>query len=133
MIRKMTYLVSLVLLLVQVNSASAFISWDDGGPDHLWSTAANWSPDTVPSHIDAASIDQPANTHCVIQAGITAACETLRVGNSGFTTNLDISGGSRPNASDFRELTSKPMSKMRRRGEVSRAVYVGSSRAERIS
>ena len=94
MIRKMTCLVSLVLLLVQVNSASALISWDNGGPDHLWSTAANWNPDTVPSRIDAASIDQPANTHCVIQAGITAACETLRVGNSGFTTNLDISGGS---------------------------------------
>jgi hypothetical protein len=87
-------LVSFVLLLVQVNSASALISWDDGGGDHLWSTATNWSPDTVPSRIDAASIDQPANTHCVIQAGITAVCETLRVGNSGFTTNLDIRGGS---------------------------------------
>ena len=94
MIRKMTCLVSFVLLLVQVNSASALISWDDGGHDHLWSTATNWSPDTVPGRIDAASIDQPANTHCVIQAGITAVCETLRVGNSGVTTNLDIRGGS---------------------------------------
>ncbi len=94
MIKKMTCLVSLVLLLVQVNRASALISWDDGAHDHLWSTAANWSPDTVPGRIDAASIDQPANTHCVIQAGITAVCETLRVGNSGVTTNLDIRGGS---------------------------------------
>ena len=94
MIRKMTCLVSFVLLLVQVNSASALISWDDGGHDHLWSTATNWSPDTVPGRIDAASIDQPANTHCVIQAGIAAVCETLRVGNSSFTTNLDIRGGS---------------------------------------
>jgi len=94
MIRKMMFLVSLVLLLVQVNSASALISWDDGGGDHLWSTAANWSPDIVPGSIDAASIDGPENTHCVIQAGIIAVCETLRVGNGGVTTNLDISGGS---------------------------------------
>ncbi|MEN6424469.1 MAG: hypothetical protein ABFE13_03840 [Phycisphaerales bacterium] len=93
MITRMTCLVSLVLL-VQVNSASALISWDDGGPDHLWSTAANWSPDAVPGRIDAASIDQPENTHCIVQAGIAAECETLRVGNGGVKTNLDITGGS---------------------------------------
>ena len=94
MIRKMTYWVSLILLLVHVNNASALISWDDGAGDHLWSTAANWSPDSVPGSIDAASIDGPANTHCVIRAGIAAVCETLRVGNGGVTTNLDITGGS---------------------------------------
>lgn len=94
MTTKMTCLVTFVLLLVQVNSASALISWDDGGGDHLWSTAANWSPDTVPGSIDAASIDGPENTHCVIRAGIAAVCETLRVGNGGATTNLDITGGS---------------------------------------
>ena len=91
---RMTCLVSLVLLLVQVHSASALISWDAGGTDDLWSTAANWSPDAVPGRIDAASIDQPENTHCVIQAGIAAECETLRVGNGGVKTNLDITGGS---------------------------------------
>jgi len=94
MIRKMAYLVSLVLLLVQVNSASALISWTDNTGDHLWSTAGNWDSGTVPRRVDAASIDQPENTHCVIQAGITAFCETLRVGNAGCTTNLDIKGGS---------------------------------------
>jgi hypothetical protein len=90
----MTYWASLVLLLVQVNHASALISWDGGGADRLWSTAANWNPNTVPSRFDAASIDQPENTHCVIQAGIAAECETLRVGNGGLATNLDITGGS---------------------------------------
>jgi hypothetical protein len=94
MFRKMTYLVFLVLLLVRVNSVSALIFWDNGGTDRLWSTAANWNPNTVPSRFDAASIDQPENTHCVIQAGIAAQCETLRVGNGGVTTNLDITGGS---------------------------------------
>ena len=94
MIRKMARLVSLVLLLVQVNSASALISWNDSAGDHLWSAAANWDSGTVPRRVDAASIDQPENTHCVVQAGITAFCETLRVGNAGCTTNLDIKGGS---------------------------------------
>src|SRR5512136_237861 len=93
MIRKMTYLASLVFLLVQVNRASALIFWMDG-PDHLWSTAANWSPSTVHTRNDPASIDSPENTHCVIRDGIAAECETLRVGNDGCTTNLDITGGS---------------------------------------
>ncbi len=94
MFRKTTCWVLLGLLLVQVNRAAALISWDGGGADDLWSTAANWDTDTVPSGIDAASIDQPANTHCVIQDGIAAECETLRVGNGGLTTHLDITGGS---------------------------------------
>ena len=94
MFKKMTCLISFVLLLVLFDSASAIIYWDDGGADQLWSTAANWSPDTVPTSADSVSIDQPDNTHCEIQVGITAQCSTLRVGNSGFTTNLDISGGS---------------------------------------
>jgi len=94
MFKKMTCLISFVLPLVLFDSASAMIYWDDSGADHLWSTTANWSPETVPTSIDPVSIDNPDDTHCEIQDGITAQCETLRVGNSGFTTNLDISGGS---------------------------------------
>ncbi len=94
MFARMTCSASLVLVLVLFGSASAIIYWDDGGADHLWSTAANWNTNTVPSSIDDVSIDQPADTHCEIRPGITAQCETLRVGNSGVTTNLDISGGS---------------------------------------
>jgi len=94
MFKKMIYLINLVLLLVLTNSASAQILWDEGGPDNLWSTALNWSTDEVPTNTDPASIDAPENTHCEIIDGVTAECETLRVGNGTFTTNLDISGGS---------------------------------------
>jgi hypothetical protein len=94
MFKKTTFLISLVLLLVQFESASAQIMWSDSGPDHLWSTATNWSPQNVPTSLDAASIDSPDNTHCQITEDIIAECETLRVGNSSFTANLDISGGS---------------------------------------
>src|SRR4030065_1492121 len=93
MFKNMTYLIALVLPLVLLNSASAQILWDDGGADHLWSTATNWDTDIIPTSIDPASIDYPENTHCEVTDGITAECETLRVGNGGGTTNLDISGG----------------------------------------
>jgi hypothetical protein len=94
MFKKMTCLSFLVLPLVMLNNASALISWDEGGFDQLWSTELNWDTDTVPTSIDPASIDGPENTHCVVEEGIDAVCETLRVGNSGATTNLDITGGS---------------------------------------
>ncbi len=94
MMRKMTCWVPLVLLLFQVNNAWALISWTDNAGDHLWSAAGNWDSGTVPRRVDAASIDQPENTHCVIPTGTAAVCETLRVGNGGCTTNLDITGGS---------------------------------------
>jgi hypothetical protein len=77
-----------------LNSASALIFWDEGGYDQLWSTPTNWSTDTIPTSIAPVSIDDPENTHCEIEDGIIAVCETLRVGNGGATTNLDISGGS---------------------------------------
>ena len=94
MFKKMTCLISFVLPLFLFDSASAIISWDEGGADQLWSTTTNWSSDIVPTSADSVSIDQPDDTHCEIQDGITAQCSTLRVGNSSFTTNLDISGGS---------------------------------------
>jgi len=94
MLKKMTCLISLIVPLVMVSSASAMIFWDDGGVGHLWSTPANWSPDSIPTKFDPVSIDDPDKTHCEITDGIIAECETLRVGNGGFTTNLDISGGS---------------------------------------
>ena len=94
MFKKMIFLAVLALSLVILNSASAQILWDEGGFDQLWSTAANWSGDAVPTSADPASIDDPDNTHCVVEDGIEAECETLRVGNGGATTNLDITGGS---------------------------------------
>ncbi|MGB2865842.1 MAG: hypothetical protein WBC05_21095 [Sedimentisphaerales bacterium] len=94
MFKKMICLFAIVLPLVLLNSASAQILWDAEGYDDLWSTAANWSTDTIPTSIDPVSIDSPDKTHCEIKDGITAECETLRVGNASSTTNLDISGGS---------------------------------------
>jgi hypothetical protein len=94
MIKKMICLISLVLPLVMLNSASAQIMWIADGFDDLWSNTANWDTNVLPTEIDPVSIDAPPNTHCVVAEGIEAVCETLRVGNGGATTNLDITGGS---------------------------------------
>jgi hypothetical protein len=94
MFKKTICLISLALPLIMLNTASAQIMWDEGGYDQFWSTAANWDPDGIPTEMDPVSIDGPDNTHCVVADGIEALCETLRVGNSGATTNLDITGGS---------------------------------------
>jgi len=94
MFKKMTCVIALVLALVLSNSASGIIFWNADGFDDLWSNAANWDTDTIPISTEAVSIDNPDKTHCQITDGITAVCETLRVANSGSTTNLDISGGS---------------------------------------
>ena len=94
MFKKMICLISLVLPLVMLNSASAIILWTAEGYDDLWSNTANWDTKTIPTEMDPASIDDPPNTHCVVAEGIEAVCETLRVGNGGATANLDITGGS---------------------------------------
>jgi hypothetical protein len=94
MFKKMICLISLVLSLFMLNSSSAQIMWTHDGYDDLWSNIANWDSDTLPTEVNAVSIDNPDNTHCEVAEGIEAVCETLRVGNSGATTNLDITGGS---------------------------------------
>jgi hypothetical protein len=97
MFKKVTFLISLVLLLVQFESASAQIFWSDSGPDHLWSTVANWRSDNIPTALDAVSIDDPDNTHCEITDGITAECTAagayVGVDNSSGHGILNISGG----------------------------------------
>ena len=93
MLKQTIGFISVVIPLMLLNSASAMILWDAGGADNLWSTAANWNPDVIPTKTDPVSIDDPNNTHCEVTDGIAAVCETLRVGNGGVTTNLDISGG----------------------------------------
>jgi hypothetical protein len=94
MIKKMVCLITLVLSLVMLNSASAQVKWTAEGYDDLWSNPDNWDGDLVPTDVNAVSIDSPANTLCIIEEGIEAVCETLRVGNGGATTYLKITGGS---------------------------------------
>jgi hypothetical protein len=94
MSKKLICSVAVILMLsLVVNVRAVETFWNDSGPDQLFSTPENWSTQAVPSAADDMFVDQPDGTHCVVPAGVTGECGTLRVGNSGFTTNLDITGG----------------------------------------
>jgi hypothetical protein len=107
MFKKMICLISLVLPLVMLNNASAQVMWTADGYDDLWSNPANWNDDLVPTEVNAVSIDSPPNTVCIIEEGIEAVCETLRVGNGGATTYLEITGGSLTAAGAYIGVDSK--------------------------
>ena len=54
----------IILASGSFGSASAQISWDGGGSDNIWSTAANWSDDSIPTAgndyvVDAATVQAP--------------------------------------------------------------------------
>ena len=92
--KKWIYSVSVVLVLSLVVDVQAVAThWSGAGPDSLFSTPENWNPQAVPTAADDMFVDQPDGTYCVVPAGVDGECGTLRVGNSGFATNLDIAGG----------------------------------------
>lgn len=87
-----------VLLVVWVASLTMTVQavetrWTDAGPDQLFSTPENWDPRAVPTAADDMFVDGPDGTHCEVPVGVDGQCGTLRVGNSGNTTHLDITGG----------------------------------------
>jgi len=95
MCKKMFYLVCLSLLLSSVVDA-ADIQWTDLGPDHLWSTPANWDLGTVPTSADEVRIDVPAAVAPngpVIQEGIAAEAKGIFTEAAGEST-LTMTGGS---------------------------------------
>ena len=101
-------------LVVSVAFVSAFLpplsafaairTWDAGGPDSKWSTAANWSSDTVPTATDIALFDGTGKKDATIDAGFGGSVAELRLAaaNTGTITvgrsltinnNLSLSGG----------------------------------------
>ena len=57
MSKKLFCLASLVLVLgLLVDVQAATVTWTDAGPDHLWSTPANWDTNTLPTSADNARI-----------------------------------------------------------------------------
>jgi hypothetical protein len=94
MYRKLTYLLSFILVLGFVNSAVA-IQWTGSGADNLWSTPANWEGNKVPTASDEAYIDVPgaaAPRGPLIQDGIDAECDLLACEVAGEPT-MTMTGG----------------------------------------
>lgn len=94
MCKKLINLVSVVLVLfLAVDVLAVETHWNDNGLDSLFSNPANWNTGAAPTAADDMFVDQPDGTHCVVPVEVDGECGTLRVGNSGNTTNLDIAGG----------------------------------------
>ncbi len=99
MCKKLMLLMIFASLLVWTgNAIGATRTWDHGGADKLWKTAANWSSDTAPTSADDARIldtgvDKPVidSTHTGASA---AKCSNLQIGyNTGETGEVSMTGG----------------------------------------
>ena len=91
MCRKQFFLVPFVLLLVLATDVSGVV-WDDGGADSLWSTAANWNTDTVPTIGEYIYLDK-TDSHCWITSGINAECGGIELARYAVPCYLEITGG----------------------------------------
>ena len=79
-------------------------TWDNGGGDGLWSTAANWSGDALPNAGDAVVFDNTSDADCAVDADVTVASLTvdpayggtitLQASRSLMTGPVSIGGGS---------------------------------------
>ncbi|MHC4808143.1 MAG: hypothetical protein ACYTBX_18065 [Planctomycetota bacterium] len=91
MCKRLISLVSVVLVLALVgNAVGAVVTCTDAGPDHLWSTAANWDTDTLPTSADKAKIPKlPGPT--IRYPG--AVAHNVPVGDGSSTGALTVDGG----------------------------------------
>ena len=80
------FLCAIVLLAMAAVSPIAFgvtRTWDAGGSDDNWSTAANWSGDTLPGALDIASI---SNTLDTVFIDVNVNVKTISVQNGATVT-----------------------------------------------
>jgi hypothetical protein len=94
MCKKMTYLMSLAVILASAGLVSAAtVVWDNGGADALWSTPENWDPNGLPVAEDEVRL-YLADANCVIDDSVAAVCQTLISGTASQEwCNLDMTGG----------------------------------------
>jgi len=85
-------LVPLSLALIYAAPSQAQVIWDGGGGDNLWSTAANWDTDSVPTGSDIASVSSGPFT-IDIQNDVTAQY-FANSNTSGEVVTLNINAGS---------------------------------------
>src|ERR1044071_629596 len=74
-IRRPSALIITLALTSAVSSLAATKTWDGGGGDGLWNTAANWDNDTLPATTDEVVLDNSsvAGTYTVtLPSGATA-------------------------------------------------------------
>jgi len=93
MFKKLVRSILVVLVSLAGNASAADISWDGGGTDSLWSTAANWDGDTVPAAGDDAIIEMDPGA--TIDDSVTADADNVRIADAaGSAGRVVMTGGS---------------------------------------
>lgn len=92
------WLSSLGILLLATGAAqAATVKWDGGAGTALWTDAANWAPDGVPTSADDVIFDNThvAGSYTVTLSGLSRTARSVQVGYSGNTNTitLRITGG----------------------------------------
>jgi hypothetical protein len=93
-----------LFLLFPLSALAATRTWDAGGADNKWSTAANWSSDAVPTASDIALFDGTGKRDATIDASFGGTVAELRLASSNTGTitvgrslivngNVSLSGG----------------------------------------
>jgi hypothetical protein len=92
MCRKLSYLISFVLVLCLVGDAQAVDqNWTGAGGDQFWSTAANWDTGTVPASADRVLVRTlPGPT--IVNEGAVADSVHIGIGD-GTIGALTVDGG----------------------------------------
>jgi alpha-tubulin suppressor-like RCC1 family protein len=80
----------ITLILCTGQFSFAAITWDGGGADNNWSSALNWSSDSVPLAADTVIFDGTSSKPCVVN--ISANVNSVNLANS-FAGNIVIGDG----------------------------------------
>ena len=86
--------ITLLLVLGICSVASAGGAWDNDASDNLWSTAANWDADTLPTTANNADIKKVGTERCIIDSTASALAQQVFMGlGNGAAGELEITGG----------------------------------------
>lgn len=82
------------MLSFLVTTAFAQRTWDGGGTDNNWNTAANWSPDGVPAAGEAVTFDGTSVKNCNINVVVNVGNFTIAPGYTGTITQTQTATAS---------------------------------------
>lgn len=89
---KIQVLLLLQFTVVSLSRAATIVStFDNGGGDNQWNTAANWNPDGVPNNnvTDQFEVTLPASLASSVVLDINATVDSLAIGASTTLSNLN--------------------------------------------
>ena len=79
-----------MILLTQINVNAVTRTWDGGGANNNWSTAANWSGDSIPTSADEIVFDGTSVKNSTVDAAFTVNSIAINSGYAGMITQTEV-------------------------------------------